>query len=47
MPALSLLPVAALFIATAKAATSFKNVVPYIPQVPHFHPPSCLFYGRC
>jgi len=45
MLALSLLPAAALFIATAKAATSFKNVVPYIPQVPH--PPSCLFHGRC
>ena len=39
MLALSLLPVAALFIATAQAAGSFgKNVVPYIPQVPHFHP---------
>ena len=39
MLALSLLPVAALFIAPAQAAGSFgKNVVPYIQQVSHFYP---------
>ena len=39
MPALSLLPLAALFIAIAPAAATFgKNVVPYIPQVLQSHP---------
>jgi hypothetical protein len=36
MWARSLLPLVALFIATAHAAGTYgKNVVPYIPQVPH------------
>ena len=38
MLALSLLPIAALFMATARAATFGKNIVPFLPMVRQFHP---------